>query len=349
MRNNVAHGQAKTPARSRQGREQRAAMTDPADIPALTADLGATNARFALIGPGGIMEPRILSCSDHETLGQAARSYLAEVGPAERPVTAAFAVASPVFGDFVKMTNNPWSFSIAALKTELQLSRLEVINDFTAQALAIPLLGPGDRRQIGRGEPRAAAPIGVLGPGTGLGMASLVPGRAGWMPLPGEGGHATMPPAEPRESRVLDLLREDYGHVSAERVLSGMGLSNLHRALSRLSGRESERLDAAEVTARAETGNDSVSKETVAMFCAMLGTVAGNLALTLGAFGGIYIAGGIVPRLGDRFDASEFRDRFEAKGRFRDYLARIPTYVITHPFPAFLGLQAVLEQPLAGR
>lgn len=324
-------------------------MTDPADIPALAADLGATNARFALIGRAGAMEPRILSCQDHASLAEAAEAYLAMVRPPERPVTAAFAVASPVLGDFVSMTNNPWSFSVARLKADLRLRRLEVLNDFTAQALSVPLLGPEDHRQVGRGEARSGAPIGVLGPGTGLGMASLVAGPAGWHPLPGEGGHATMAPSDARESRVLDILREELGHVSAERVISGMGLCNLYRGLAQLAGQTPEDVTAADVTARAEAGADPLCSEAVAMFCAMLGTVAGNLALTLGAFGGIYIGGGIVPRLGEGFDRSAFRERFEAKGRFRDYLAGIPTYVITHPLPAFLGLKSVLEKPLETR
>jgi glucokinase len=325
-------------------------MTDPADIPALAADLGATNARFALISPtAGVIEPRILPCQDHESLAKAAEAYLAQVRPPERPVAAAFAVASPVLGDFVQITNNPWSFSISGLKEDLRLRRLEVINDFTAQALAVPLLGPDDRRQVGRGDARPQAPIGVLGPGTGLGMASLIPGPIDWQPLPGEGGHATMAPADERESRVLDLLRRDLGHVSAERVISGMGLCNLHGALARLAGREPERLTAADVTGRAAAGDDPVSSEAVDMFAAMLGTVAGNLALTVGAFGGVYIGGGIVPRLGEDFDRSAFRERFEAKGRFRDYLAGIPTYVVTHALPAFLGLKAVLERPLERR
>ena len=154
-----------------------------------------------------------------------------------------------------------------------------------------------------------------------------------------------MAPVDPRESRVLDLLREEFGHVSAERVISGDGLCNLYRALAALAGHPPEPLTAADITGRAQADGDPLCAEAVAMFCGMLGTVAGNLALVLGAFGGVYIGGGIVPRLGDDFDRSAFRQRFEAKGRFRDYLARIPTTVVTHPLPAFLGLKAVLDRP----
>ena len=319
-------------------------MTEPADILALVADIGATNARFALIGPEGVIEPRILACRHHATLAGAAEAYLADVKPAKPPLDGAIAIASPVDGDWVSVTNNPWSFSITSLKERLGVRRLEVVNDFTAQALAVPLLGAEDRRQVGRGSAKGGAPIAVLGPGSGLGMASLIATPGGWLPVPGEGGHATMAPATPQEGRVLDLLREDFGHVSAERVISGDGLCNLHRALTMLAGHPPEPLTAADITGRAQAGEDPVCAEAVAMFCAMLGTVAGNLALTLGAFGGVYIGGGIVPRLGPDFDNSAFRERFEAKGRFRDYLAHIPTSLVTHPLPAFLGLKAVLER-----
>jgi glucokinase len=165
------------------------------------------------------------------------------------------------------------------------------------------------------------------------------------MPLPGEGGHATMAPANSRESAVLDRMRAHYDHVSAERILSGPGLVDLYNTLTEIDGVPAISYTAPQITNTAVSDSDSYCREAVDMFCAMLGTVAGNLALTLGARGGVYVAGGIVPKLGPRFSASLFRERFEAKGRLRPYLAQIPTYVVTHPFPAFLGLAALLTRP----
>nr|WP_204367248.1 glucokinase [Methylobacterium sp. B34] len=225
------------------------------------------------------------------------------------------------------------------MRDALALDGLAVINDFTAVALSVPRLAEEDRRQIGDGAAQPGAVVGVLGPGSGLGLSGLVPGANGrWTALSGEGGHATMAPMSDRESAVLDQLRKSFEHVSAERVLSGPGLVNLYNALMILDGREPAALTPAQVADSAIGGGDPHCVEAVEMFCAMLGTVAGNLALTLGARGGIYIAGGIVPKLGPLFTHSRFRKRFMEKGRMHDFLAPIPTYVITHELPAFLGL-----------
>ena len=188
------------------------------------------------------------------------------------------------------------------------------------------------------------AAIAVIGPGSGLGMSALVPTRDGWIVLPGEGGHATMAPGDTRESQVLDRMRQRYDHVSAERVLSGPGLVNLYNVLCEIEGVKAAPFQPAQITDPRIAQEDPRCAEAVAMFCAMLGTVAGNLALTLGARGGLYIAGGIVPKLGAAFAGSGFRTRFEAKGRLRAYLAEIPSFVITHPVPAFLGAVSVLDQ-----
>jgi glucokinase len=196
---------------------------------------------------------------------------------------------------------------------------------------------PADLRKVGGGEPASGALIGVIGPGTGLGISALVPTKDGLVPIPGEGGHATMAPADARESAVLDLMRTRYDHVSAERLLSGPGLVNLYNTLCEISRRPAAPLTPAQVTDPAINASDACAREATQMFCAMLGTVAGNLALTLGAHGGIYIAGGIVPKLGEAFAKSNFRKRFEAKGRFNTYLAAIPTYVMVRPFAALVG------------
>jgi len=312
--------------------------------PRLIGDIGATNARFALAdAEGRIEEPRVFASEDYGDIETAIEAYLAAVRAAA-PQEAALAVASPITGDVVTLTNHPWTFSISRLKQRLGLARLLVVNDFTANALAVPRLGPSDRIAVGGGEPVANAPIALLGPGSGLGMSALVPTPAGWIALPGEGGHQTMPAFDGREAAVLERLRRRFDHVSAERVLSGQGLVNLYQTLAGLDGVLAAPLTPAQITDRVIGESDRQARDAVAMFCAMLGTVAGNLALILGARGGVYIAGGIVPRLGATFVASEFRTRFEAMGRFRTYLAAIPTYVVTHPTPAFPGLVALLEQ-----
>jgi glucokinase len=309
----------------------------------LVGDIGATNARFGLVSPAcKVLHWRSYPIDHYPTIDQALADYLGARGEWPMPRKAAIAVASAITGDRVSMTNHPWSFSIAALKTRLGVERLEVINDFTAQALALPHLGPTDRMTVGGGDPVAGAPLAVLGPGSGLGVSGLVACAGGWVALTGEGGHATMAPATDRESAVLDHMRRHFDHVSAERVLSGPGLVNLYNTLGELGGTLSRGYTAAQITDLGMRGEDPLCVEATAMFCAMLGTIAGNLALTLGARGGVYIAGGIVPRLGRFFADSPFRARFEAKGRFQAYLAAIPTHVVTHNFAAFLGCAAVL-------
>jgi len=317
--------------------------------PSLIADIGATNARFAVVCPDtGLQRPRVLACEDYPTIHGAIASYLEDELPltnVRKVEVAALAVAGPVTGDKVALTNHPWSFSIDELRGHLALEQLHVLNDFAAVAAAMPYLDTEERTQIGNGDGLNGAPIGVLGPGSGLGVGGLIPSAAGWLPLPGEGGHATMAPANDRESAVLDRMRSHYDHVSAERVLSGPGLVDLYNTLTEIDGVPAISYTAPQITDAAICESDSYCRQSVDMFCAMLGTVAGNLALTLGARGGVYVAGGIVPKLGARFAGSAFRERFEAKGRLRPYLAQIPTYVVIHPFPAFLGLAALLTRP----
>ncbi len=310
----------------------------------LVGDIGATNARFALAGPDGrTTVARVYALNDYASLPDAIDAYLAEESPSARPERAVLAVASPITGDQVTLTNYAWTFSIEAVRRHVGLKQLRIINDFAANALAIPYLEAADRSQIGTGSPATNAPIGLVGPGTGLGMSALMPTAVGPLPVAGEGGHVTMAPASDRESAVLDLMRARYDHVSAERVLSGPGLVNLYNALCELSHVPAAPLTPSQITSPRIWGDDVCAREATAMFCAMLGTVAGNLALTLGARGGIYVAGGIVPRLGEYFAQSAFRARFEAKGRLRSYLAAIPTYVIVRPLPALVGAAALLK------
>jgi glucokinase len=316
-------------------------------VPSLIADVGATNMRLALVGVrGDFSRVRVLACEEYPSIQQAIATYLDDELPLtdlQRIQAAALAVAGPVTDDQVTLTNHPWSFSIDKLRRHLAIDRLQVVNDFSAVALAMPHLKPDERNQIGGGEPVAGAPIGVLGPGSGLGVSGLIPTPSGWFTLSGEGGHATMAPAIARESAVLDRMRARFDHVSAERLLSGPGLIELYDTLAEIDRVPAVSYTAAQITDPGVGKGDPRCREAVDMFCAMLGTIAGNLALTLGARGGVYVAGGIVPKLGAAFAASSFRERFEDKGRLRPYLACIPTYVVTHPFPAFIGLAALLK------
>ena len=309
----------------------------------LLADIGGTYARFALQPAGGApRELRKLECARFASVEDAAEAYLAEVASA-RPSRAAFAVAAPVLGDAVAMINHPWSFSTEAARRRLGLAELVVVNDFAAIALAIPSLSPGMLGGIGGGAAVPGAPVAVIGPGTGLGVSLLVPAKSGAVPVATEGGHVTLAATDEREAAVIARIRARLGHVSAERALSGPGLMNLYRALGELSGKPMEPPQPDAIAARALAASDPIAVEAVALFSAMLGSVAGNLALTTGARGGVYVAGGVVPKLGSLFDASAFRARFEDKGRFRDYLARIPTFVITTEVPALSGLAALLD------
>jgi len=328
------------------------------DSPRLLADIGGTNARFALeLGPGRIELIDVLSCASHATLADAVRAYLASdalatagVGPIRH---AAIAIANPVVGDMVRMTNHHWEFSIDGLRRELGFDTFVVVNDFSALAMALPHLGDGDRTKVGGGAARAGTPIGLVGAGTGLGVSGLIPiekcedREGGWTALCSEGGHVTFAPTSPTEVAILQFAWREFEHVSAERLLSGAGVELIYRALADHRGEKAEALDAPEISRRGLAGECALCEEVLETFCGMLGTVAGNLAVTLGAQGGVYIGGGIVPRLGERFGLSCFRKRFEQKGRFADYLAQVPTYVITAEYPAFLGVSAILADKLA--
>ncbi len=312
---------------------------------ALIADIGGTNARFALVDEHGrTSEPMVVRCADHAGPAQAAQAFLNAQGTDVRPSRAAFAVASPITGDMVDLTNSAWHFSIDQVRRDLGLDHLDVINDFTAVALSVRHLGPEHLLKVGGGAGAAGSPIAVLGPGTGLGVSALVPDSSGrWTALATEGGHVTLAAANAREDAVLDWLRQRFGHVSAERVLSGPGLVNLYDALAAIHGVPAAYSTPDAISARGLDGSCPLCRESLDLFFAILGTVAGNLALTVGARGGVYVAGGILPRMRDAFAQSAFRRRFEDKGRFQDYLTPIPTWLVIHPQPAFAGLAGLVS------
>ena len=313
----------------------------------LLGDVGGTNARFAWQDSDGapLRDVATLPTAEHATLADAITAYLNRLGrPA--PPWCAIGIANPITGDHIQMTNCHWAFSIAGMQKALGFERLVVINDFTALALALPDLKPAELRQLGGGAATAGAPVGLIGPGTGLGVSGLLAGEAPgrWLPLQGEGGHVTLAASNAREAAVLQVLREEFGHASAERAISGQGLEALYAAVCKLDSITGfVPLPAAEVSQRALAGSDAQCVEVLDLFCGFLGNVAGNLALTLGATGGVYIGGGIVPRLGDAFTRSRFRACFEDKGRFRAYLEAIPVFVIhTEVSPALLGAARAL-------
>jgi glucokinase len=232
------------------------------------------------------------------------------------------------------------------MRQECGFDVLAVVNDFTALARSLPFLGD-QKRQVGGGTAVAANPLGLIGAGTGLGVSGLIPCASGWTALLSEGGHVSFSPANETEVAILQFAWREFEHVSAERLMSGAGIELIYRALADYRKVTPEPLSAADVARRALDGTCPLCDEAIEAFCGMLGTIAANLAVTLGAQGGIYIGGGIVPKLGPRFDQSSFRARFEAKGRFRQYLSAIPTYVITAQYPAFLGVSAILAERLA--
>lgn len=307
----------------------------------LIADIGATNARFAVVQGGEISDIQVLACADYPTLAAAARHYLARTDA--QPDREAVAVAAPLDGsDRVAMMNHSWAFSVRDTAKEIGVKELQVMNDFTALAYAVPFLDQKDYYQVGKGQAQKNMPIGIIGPGTGLGVAGVIFVDGQPVPLTTEGGHVTMPASTAREYALFEWLKKDkYRHISAERVISGKGLVNIYQAICGVDQLTLPEKTPAEVTEAALQKKCRACMEALDLFCHFLGVVAGNLALTYGAFGGIYIAGGIVLQLGDYFPASRFRESFLAKGRYHDYLNRIPTFVITHPYPGLEGLKNI--------
>lgn len=320
--------------------------------PRLLADIGAKHARFAIERePGSYGAMRTLDCDAYPDFLAALRAYLAQARlPEGQPVRhGAIAIAYPVAGDIVRMTNYSWEFSIEATRVAVGFDTLLVVNDFTALAMGLPYLHESDLRKVGAGSARERSVIGLIGAGTGLGVSGLIPVDDGWVSLASEGGHVAFAPQNTRELYVLEYAWRQYAHVSAERLMSGPGLELIHRALSARADRPAESLEAPEITRRALAGECTVCAEAIDVFCEMLGTVAADVAVTLGAYGGIYIGGAIVPRLGTAFDRSGFRARFQSMGRFSTLVGEIPTYVITTETPTLAGTAAILDAQLKRR
>jgi len=314
----------------------------------LLGDIGATNARFALLTDGTLGPVRWFEVCEYARFTDAVDTFVNGHGEQSSIASAVLAVAGPVDGGRCALTNCPWTIDRAELRDALRLAEVHVVNDFQATALSLPHLEADDLCALGGGRAVPDAPMAVLGPGTGFGVACLVPGSQGPVVIASEGGHASLAAASRREDAVIDHLRQEFGHVSAERVISGSGLENVYRAIAALDGVEPLPRNAAEITKAALNGTCPTARAALDMFCAMLGSVAGNIALVFGARGGVYIAGGIAPRIVDHLRRSEFRTRFEDKGRFRSYLEAIPSNVIAHSAATFIGLKSIAERALGG-
>ena len=329
--------------------DKQSSRASYADGPRLLADIGATHARFALeTAPGVLRQTAVLRCDAFSGIVPLLNAYLDEHG-GERIAHAAFAMANPISGDLVRMTNRDWQFSTDEVRRTMGWSTLLIVNDFTALAMALPGLQAGDVLQVGGGKPAPHAVAGVLGAGTGLGVSGVIPTADGFITLGSEGGHVNFAPADEREFAILQYAWREWPHVSNERILSGPGMELVYRALAERNGVQAPARTAAEIVSCALEENDTLCLEVLECFAGMLGGAAANLAVTLGAFGGIFIGGGIVPRIAQWFATSPFRARFEAKGRFTDYLAQIPTYVIMTPNPALRGVSTILSEHLRGR
>lgn len=319
------------------------AASTPSGQKVLFADIGGTNARFALLAEGTIGRIAHMAVSKYGSFRGALDAYLGDLPQRDAIRAAILAVAGVVRDGHCDLTNNSWVVDAAELRAAYGFPSVRLLNDFEAVAWALPHLPPEKLLRLGGRQPVVGAPLAALGPGTGLGMAVTIPHATGHLVLSSEGGHSTMAANSPREDAVIAWLRQRSGHVSAEHVLSGHGLEDLHEALAALDNIALPRRRAAEITRAGIEGTCATSRAAIDMFCAMLGTVAGNLALTLGARGGIFIAGGILRHMPDYLARSQFRARFEAKGRLRGYLEPIPAWLILDGDAAFTGLRALAE------
>lgn len=315
---------------------------------AIVADIGGTNARFSRVALDTLALDKIAvyPCANFASLAQALSHYQNEQQLTDIK-DVAIAIACPVNGDEVRMTNFHWHFSIREMRQQLQLTTLLVMNDFTAVAMCIPALGDDQKIQIGGQTAVPGKPMAVLGAGTGLGVAHLIPVNGKYLPLPGEGGHVDWSAQTEQEWFIQQYLAAQYGHVSPERLLSGPGLEAIYQALAAYKQQSLPALSAGEIGQQALNGSSALALATVNQFYASLGSVAGDLALTLSTFGGVYVAGGIVPKLLPLLSASPFRARFEAKGRFAAFNQQIPIFIVTAEQPGLLGAAVYLQQTLA--
>jgi glucokinase len=311
------------------------------------ADVGGTNIRLAIEVDGQVSHIEKYLCKDFTHIADAIEDYFSRF-PETEFEAGCIAIACPVNHDLIKMTNHSWQFSVEDTRQRLNLKSLLVINDFTAVAMCVPVLSDDQKMKVGGGIPQTNENIAVFGPGTGLGVGHLVKSESGWQTLDGEGGHVDFAPADDTDMVVWQYLRHEGVHPSAEEVLSGRGLVNIYRAIANNAGTTPSETEASGITNKALAGTCDICAAALAQFCRVLGSFAGNLALNLGTFGGVYIAGGVVQHFIEYFGTSDFRQAFEAKGRFKNYVMEIPTYLITEPDFGLIGAAAHLEQHYKG-
>lgn len=314
-------------------------------LPILVGDIGGTNARFAIVeGEAGAKTdfPGVRTAA-YLTIDEAIETVL-EASPV-RPKAALLAVAGPVDGDEIPLTNCDWVVRPAAMARRLDLEAVVVLNDFEAQAMAAVALGPDHLVQIGGGSPEAGAGRTVLGPGTGCGVAGLVHSRGAWIPVPGEGGHVDIGPRSARDHQIWAHLEPIEGRISAEQMLCGRGLVNIYRAIAAADGRPVRLTDPAEVTAAAEAGADPVATEAVALFATCLGRLAGDMALIFMSRGGVYLSGGIAQKIVPVLKSGGFRAAFDDKAPHGALMRTMPVYVMTHPTAAIEGMAAFARDP----
>ncbi|WP_232769098.1 glucokinase [Colwellia sp. Bg11-28] len=319
----------------------------------LVADIGGTNIRLGVSDSSNIIiDIETYQCRDFSCLLDVIQCYLTEKKIAQGNINACLAIACPVDTDIISMTNLPWQFSQTELKKALKLNKLVLINDYTAIAMAIPMLTDEQKVKIGGGTALSDKAIAVCGPGTGLGVANLIPIVNKWYCLGGEGGHVDYAPIDDKEIQVLRYIQGFKKRVSYEQLLSGYGLEQIYQALLIIeqgdsSPQQPTKLTAQEISTQALIETCTLSQQALDLFCKVLGSFAGNLALTMNTQGGVYIAGGIVPRFIDYLRNSDFRLRFEAKGRMSPLNKEIATYVITEKQPGLLGASVYLNQVMA--
>ncbi|KTC53072.1 glucokinase [Pseudomonas putida] len=314
---------------------------------ALIGDIGGTNARFAIWENDALHSVRVFATADYTSPEHAIGVYMADLKLQKGDIGAAcLAVAGPVDGDEFRFTNSHWRLSRKAFCQTLQVGHLLLINDFTAMALGMTRLQQDEYQLVCEGEADPARPAVVIGPGTGLGVGTLIGLRNGWMALPGEGGHVDLPVGSPREAQLRAHIEAQIGHVSAETILSGGGLLRLYQTVCEVDGHEPSCTSPAQVT-EAGLAGDPVARETLEQFCRFLGRVAGNNVLTVGGRGGVYIVGGVIPRFLEIFMQSGFAESFADKGCMSDYFKGIPVWVVTAEFSGLLGAGVALQQAQA--
>ena len=313
-------------------------------FPMVVADIGATNARFgivenndALSGYFKVQQQHVFQCSSFDSFEAVLNNYLTDHINSFKPQSACIAIAGPVVGDQVQMTNRSWGFSIESLRRQFNLDRFEVINDFGAQAYATLYVDSSDLVVIQQGRPNDEASRVIIGPGSGLGIAGLVRGGGHWYPVSGEGGHVAFAPASPIEFEIMRLIEPGDGHVAIERLVSGPGLVNLHKSLATIHSVNYEALTPKQISERALTADDPLCIEALALFFGLLGSITGDACLMMGATGGVYLAGGILPQVQVLLENSSLLENFRNKGPHGDLLENVPVYLMKNDLSALVG------------